>query len=100
MTQALPKHIADLCGILDVTGMDLTPPDPLPAPDRTGPISTRDNGDSTYTVLYFGKEAGHITRAKMPDRDARHYIAATVLGHAKRCYSLHRARCFIIENTF
>lgn len=97
MTNALPKHIADMCGIVDLSGMDLKPP-----PDRTGPkpIATRDNGDSTYTVLYFGRDMGHMTRAKTANRDAQHWIAVTVNGDTKRCFSQHHARCWIIENSF
>jgi hypothetical protein len=101
MTNALPKHIADMCGIVDLSGMDLKPgPDPLPGPERTGPIATRDNGDGTLTVSYFGRDMGHMTRAKTANRDAQHWIAVTVNGDTKRCFSQHHARCWIIENSF
>jgi hypothetical protein len=41
-----------------------------------------------------------MTRAKMPDRDAQHWIAVTTNGDVKRCFSQNHARSWIIENSF
>jgi hypothetical protein len=93
----LPKHIADLCGILE-NGPRTYGKGQL---DRTtGPIATADNGNGSFTVTYFGNEIGHYTRAKMPDRDAQHWIAVTTNGDVKRCFSQNHARSWIIENSF
>lgn len=107
MTNQLPKHIADLCGILDngpqTYGrgqLNLTGPDRTDGPDRTSPLRTIQNPDGSRTVTYFGKEIGHMTRAKMPDRDAQHWIAVTTNGDVKRCFSEHHARTWIVENTY
>jgi hypothetical protein len=98
----LPKHIADLCGILEdgprTYGKGQL--DRTSGPDRTGPIATADRGDGSFTVSYFGREIGHMTRAKMPDRDAQHWIAVTTNGDVKRCFSQNHARSWIIENSF
>jgi len=93
----LPQYIADLCGILEsapVTigrGQNKSPESPL---------QTVTNADGSRTVTYFGREIGHMTRAKMPDRNAQHWIAVTTNGDVKRCFSETHARTWIVENTY
>ena len=95
----LPKHIADLCGILESTpatyGRATLPRCHVPR----SPLATRDNGDGSFTVTYFEREIGHMVRAKMPDRDAQHWIAVTINGDVKRCFSETHARNWIIEQS-
>ena len=100
MTNHLPKHIADLCGILDNGPQTYGRGQLERTTEHQSPLQTVANPDGTRTVTYFGREIGHMTRAKMPDRDAQHWIAVTTNGDTKRCFSEHHARTWIVENTY
>jgi hypothetical protein len=95
----LPKHIADLCGILESTpatyGRATLPRCHVPR----SPLATRDNGDGSFTVTYFEREIGHMAPAKMAGRDATHWIATSLHGDVKRCFSETHARNWIIEQS-
>lgn len=106
MTHKLPKHIADLCGVLEdgLVGRSVGRGSVGRSDDRSvgrrSPLQSVANPDGSVTVTYFGREIGHMTRAKMPDRDAQHWIAVTTNGDVKRCFSEHHARTWIVENTY
>jgi hypothetical protein len=89
----LPKHIADLCGIIT---------DTLEAPtfgrgEIKSPLQViKDDDQDLWTVTYNGEEIGWITPITYANRDAKHYRAVSVHGPMKHTYSLGLARSFIM----
>lgn len=89
----LPKHIADLCGIIT---------DTLEAPtfgrgEIKSPLQmAKDDDQDLWTVTYDGEEIGWITPITYANRDAKHYRAVSVHGPMKHTYSLGLARSFIM----
>lgn len=68
------------------------------------PIDTTRNDDGTYTVTYFGKEAGYISTIKCSKQDERYrtlgfkYRAVSVHGPLMHTKTLEGAKRFVIEN--
>jgi hypothetical protein len=60
-------------------------------------IEIRKNDDGSWTVFYFGKEAGFIEPVRI-SRAERSYRAVSVHGHLTHTYTLEGAKKFVIEN--
>lgn len=60
-------------------------------------IEIKKNDDGTWTVYYFGKEAGFIEPVRI-SRAERSYRAVTVHGRLTHTYTLEGAKNFVIEN--
>jgi len=58
----------------------------------TNPIEIHDNKDGTYTVLYFGSEAGFINKVKSYQTRLRQFRAVSVHGTIQYSYSLKTAK--------
>jgi hypothetical protein len=105
MTHKLPKHIADLCGILEdgLVGRSVGRGSVGRSDDRSvghrSPIQSVANPDRSVTVTYFGQEIGRMIPAKMAGRDATHWIATSLHGDVKRCFSETHARNWIVEQS-
>jgi len=59
-------------------------------------IETIKNGDGTYTVKYFGKDAGYFAKAKSPPFASAQYRWVSVHGTIGYAYSKAQARKNII----
>jgi hypothetical protein len=94
MTDVLPRHIADLCGL--VFGQQ-SQPKPKPAKPYNNPIQLVKNSDGTLTLTRFKKTVGWINQVRLAgDRDG--YKALSVHGEIKNCYSLRHAQDFLLSN--
>lgn len=60
-------------------------------------IEIKRNDDGTWTVLYFGKEAGYIEPIRYGKAD-KGYRAVSVHGRLDHTYTLEGAKRFVIEN--
>lgn len=60
-------------------------------------IEIRKNADGSWTVYYFGKEAGYIETIRFSRTD-RSYRAVSVHGRLTHTYTLEGAKKFVIEN--
>ena len=96
MSDTLPRHIADLVGIV------FNQPKRLPVPrhddGRTkSPICIVENPDGTMTLMRFRKTVGWISPVHLAgDRDG--YTAKSIHGDIKNCYSVRHAREFLLSH--
>lgn len=60
-------------------------------------IEIKKNADGTWTVYYFGKEAGFIEPIRYNKND-RSYRAVSVHGRLTHTYTIEGAKQFVIEN--
>lgn len=60
-------------------------------------IEIKKNADGTWTVYYFGKEAGFIETIRYSKAD-RSYRAVSIHGRLTHTYTLEGAKNFLIEN--
>ena len=96
MTDTLPRHIADLVGIIFGEAKGTSKPIPKPAP-RLSPIQMIDNKDGTFTLMRYRKTVGWISHVHLAgDHDG--YRAQSVHGETKNCYSLRTARDFLLSS--
>ena len=95
MSNALPRHIADLVGIVFGSAKQ-----PKAAPvnvTRKSPIQLVQNPDGTMTLMRFRKTVGWISPVHLAgDRDG--YKALSTHGEIKNCYSMRSAREFLLSN--
>jgi hypothetical protein len=66
-------------------------------PAMTKAIDIKRNDDGTWTVFYFGKEAGYIEPIRYSNYD-KGYRAVSVHGRLDHTYTLEGAKKFVIEN--
>lgn len=91
---ALPKAIADMCGVV------MTAPDKKEAPARapgTNPIQLKEEGDGTFTLTYFDKVVGWINVTELDKREGKTYRAVTVHGDVRLCFSKKEARDWLLS---
>ena len=89
----LPKHIADLCGVL----MERQETPTYGRGELQSPLQmTKDEHENLWTVTYNGDEIGWITPITYANRDSTHYRAVSVHGQMKHTYTLGLARSFIM----
>jgi len=95
VSDSLPRHIADLVGI--IFGEPKKPKAaPVNAP-RISPIRMVQNPDGTVTLMRFKKTVGWISPVHLAgDRDG--FKALTVHGEIKNCYSMRHARDFLLSH--
>ena len=94
MSDTLPRHIADLCGL--VFG-EQPKPKPAPAKPHTKPIQLVEDADGVLTLTRFKRTVGWINRVRLAgDRDG--YKALSIHGEIKNCYSLRHAQDFLLSN--
>lgn len=89
----LPKHIADLCGIIT----DKLEQKTFGRGEIKSPLQvTKDEKDNIWIVTYNDTEIGWITPITYANRDNTHYRAVSVHGQMKHTYSLGLAKSFIM----
>ena len=89
----LPKHIADLCGIIT----DKLEQKTFGRGEIKSPLQmVKDDDEDLWTVTYNGQEIGWITPITYANRDSTHYRAVSVHGPMKHTYTLGLARSFIM----
>lgn len=91
---ALPKDIADMCGIV------MTATEKKEAPARapgTNPIQLKEEGDGTFTLTYFDKVVGWINKTKLDKRDGSAYRAVSVHGDVHLCFSERSAQDWLLS---
>lgn len=92
----LPKHIADLCGLLMEP---VTPPKMVPqASAPANPIQLVISDDGTMTLAYFGKVIGWINKTKLDQREGMSFRAMSIHGDLKLCYSVSSARSWLLAS--
>lgn len=91
----LPRHIADLCGLL------MEPVTTLPKTERpavaVNPIQFVSNDDGTMTLTYFGKVVGWVNKTKLDRRNEMAFRAMSVHGNVRMCWSLSMAKDWLLE---
>jgi hypothetical protein len=66
----------------------------------TSPIQVQNHGDGTYTVTYFGRVAGYISRIRVKTADGVKYRAVSVHNDVRHFFSISGARAFVLENAW
>ena len=96
MSHTLPRHIADLVGI--VFNEPKRPHKPSQTDNRTkSPIQLVQNPNGTMTLMRFRKTVGWISPVHLAgDRDG--FKALTVHGEIKNCYSLRHAQTYLLSS--
>lgn len=61
------------------------------------PIEVKKNDDGSWTVYYFGKEAGFIEPIRI-SRAERSFRAVSVHGRLTHTHTLEGAKQFLLEN--
>lgn len=89
----LPKHIADLCGIVDAPKQS----NPVTV-SNFGAVTTELDGDGDVQISYRGKPVGWISGIKT-DRGPK-YRALTTGGQLARFYTQSSAMSWLLEETF
>ena len=64
----------------------------------TNPVQVETHGDGTYTVTYFGRVAGHISRIRMRTSDKMQYRAVSVHNDVRHFLSISGAKAFVVEH--
>lgn len=95
MSHTLPREIANMVGV--VFGEAKRPKAaPVNAP-RPSPIRIVANPDGTMTLMRFRKTVGWISPVHLAgDRDG--YMAKSIHGDIKNCYSLRHARTYLLSH--
>jgi hypothetical protein len=92
----LPKHIADMVGIID-------------GDEPSGPVITRRDEpmmsvsfdpDGTITIAYDGKVCGWINEISYPEEGGLKYRALAANGHGGHFWSVDAARSFLMSEAF
>lgn len=91
---ALPKDIADLCGIMLNA---VAPKKEVARVQHENPIQLTEEGDGTFTLTYFGNVVGWINATKMDKRDGMSYRAVSVHGDVHLCWSAGAAKSWLLE---
>jgi len=89
----LPKHIADMCGIIEERDVILG----WGRSTVQNPVQVAKDKDGCYTVAYNGNEIGWITPITVHSKHGHKYRAVSVHGAFKHTYSVDGARDFIME---
>jgi hypothetical protein len=89
----LPKHIADMCGIIEDTEVVLG----WGRSTVRNPVHTGKDKDGCYTITYNGEAVGWITPITVHSRNGHKFRAVSVHGAFKHTYSVASAREFIME---
>jgi len=89
----LPKHIADLCGILDVKEIALG----WGRYETQSPLRMTQEKDDQWIVTYNNEEIGCITRIRKSKGSIDPYAAVSIYGSFQRCSSFHEAKSFLME---
>ena len=93
----LPKHIADLCGLL----MEPAAPPKTALPKvavPANPIQLVPNDDGTMTLTYFGKVVGWLNKTKLDGRESLSYRAMSIHGDIKFCGSVNSAKDWLLAS--
>jgi len=90
----LPRHIANEIGIV----MDEKPKarTPQPAPRRV--MEVIDNDDGSKTVLYFGKQVGHIYKIGIRTDTGVQYRAITNYDDVRHFHNLQSAASYLMAS--
>jgi len=88
----LPKHIADLCGVVDQEEVVLG----VGRPYLPGPIQMIKDHTGVWTVTYGPEEIGWVSQIGTKMRQESKYRAVSVHGEVKHCYSLESARQWLL----
>lgn len=93
----LPKHIADLCGIIT----DKLEQDRIARETAQSSLKLlKDDDDDVWSVVYNDEEIGWINKITYANRDQAHYRAVSVHGAMKHTYSLALARSFVMAEYY
>ena len=96
MSHPLPRHIADLVGI--VFNEPKRQHKPSQPDNRTkSPIYLVQNSDGTMTLMRFRKTVGWIAPVHLAG-DRNGYTATSVHGEIKNCYSLRHAQTYLLSH--
>lgn len=90
----LPRHIANELGIV----MDTKPAKPAPQPAPRRVIEVIDNDDGSKTVLYFGKQVGHIYKIGIRTESGVQYRAITNYDDVRHFHNLQSATSFLMAS--
>lgn len=93
----LPKHIADMCGIIT----EKLEPTTYGRGEIQSPLQmVKDEKEKLWTVLYNNEEIGWITPITYANRDSTHFRAVSVHGQMKHTYTLGLAQSFIMAEYY
>lgn len=90
----LPKHIADMCGVVVDAGTTPT----IPTHEYQAVKVSRDDLDQVVTISYRDQVVGWINNAN-PETGPK-YRALSVNGQIKFCYTQSLAMNWLIEESF
>lgn len=91
----LPKHIADMVGIINDDGPSapvVTKGEPM--------VSISFNPDGTITIAYDGSAIGWINEVRNAEQMGGHYRAVTTSGAIGYFWSIDTAREFLFTEAF
>lgn len=88
----LPKHIADICGI--VTGVDKAEP----KTDFSAIQKVWDDTDGLFTIAHRGQTVGWVS--EIQNADGPKYRALTVNNRIDRFYTFSQAMTWLLEESF
>lgn len=91
----LPKHIADMVGIIDDE-----PALPVVTEGRKPVMSVSFEPDGTIEISYAGKVCGWINEISYPTPDNAQYRAVAANGHSGHFWSIDGARNFLMSECF
>lgn len=86
----LPKHIADMCGVVTTKTQSQAPTDKYQAVKASW-----DDTDQVMSIALRGHVVGWINEIK--DTDGPKYRALSVNGHVKHCFTQSLAMNWLIE---
>lgn len=93
MSDALPRSIADLCGIL----MGDTRRTAIQSEPRANPVELIEDGEGSWTLKRSGSTVGWINKVRITNRDEAKYRTVPVHGDEKLCHSLNHAKQWLLE---
>jgi hypothetical protein len=92
----LPKHIADLCGVIDDNEIILG----LGQPALSNPLKMVKDHTGVWTVSYGPDEIGWVNQIGSKMRQDSKYRAVSAHGQVKHCQTLSAARSFIMAEYY
>ena len=90
----LPRHIANEIGIV----MDEKPKARIPHQASRRVMEVIDNDDGSKTVLYFGKQVGHIYKINIKTDNGVQYRAITNFDDVRHFQNIQSAASYLMAS--
>lgn len=93
MSEALPRAIADLCGIL----MGDTRRTTVQHAPRANAVQLIEDGEGAWTLEHNGNTVGWITKVPIMNTSETKYMAVSCHHQERLCHSLTHAKTWLQE---